>query len=89
MSKLEERAQSIQKSSDFKSWEHDDMSELFWFCLGRYIKKPTERDLQLMRMAYLWAVHANRGLANSFFHALRWAGINYYEELEKWRKSKG
>lgn len=79
MMEIEKRAEEIKKASDFVEWKHRDMSELFWICLGRYVKNPQKRDLDLMRMAYLWAVHDNHGLANSFSHAMKWAGVDLYE----------
>ena len=73
--RLKKAAENVQMSSDFKSWKHEDLSELFWICLGRYVKQPNDKDLATMRRAYLWAVHDNHGLANSMHHALDWAGI--------------
>lgn len=85
-SKVEEKSLSVHKSSDFSSWNHGDMSELFWMHLGKYIKEPNEHSLNLMYMAYLWACHDNRGLANSFCNALKWAKIDLYAEQERWAK---
>ncbi len=79
MEELEIRAKNIKSSSDFKTWKHRDLSELFWICLGRYVKEPNGNDLQMMRRAYLWAVHDNHGLANSMSHAMKWAGIDIYK----------
>lgn len=76
--RLEKAAESVQESSDFKSWKHKDLSELFWICLGRYAKYPNEHDLALIRRAYLWAVHDNHGLANSMKHAMDWVGVKLH-----------
>lgn len=73
--KIECAAENINRSSDFKNWKGEDLSELFWICLGRYVKEPNDHDRKLMRMAYLWAVHDNHGLANSMSHALKWAKV--------------
>lgn len=76
---------NIHQASDFKAWNHTDMAGAFWVCLGRYIKNPNEHDLTVINAAYLWAVHDNHALANSFSHALKWAGIDLYTEMKKWR----
>ena len=57
---------NIHQASDFKAWNHTDMAGAFWVCLGRYIKNPNEHDLTVINAAYLWAVHDNHALANSF-----------------------
>lgn len=86
--RLEEKSHDIKEASDFSEWRHSDMSELFWVHLGKYIKKPNEHSLSLMYMAFRWACHDNGGLANSFRNALKWAKIDLYGELEKWRRNK-
>lgn len=85
---LEEKSQSLKSCSDFKAWNSGDMSELFWMHLGKYVKEPNERSLSIIRMAYLWACHDNRGLANSFYNAMRWAKVDYYTEQKKFEESK-
>lgn len=84
--KLEEKSVEIKDVTDFAGWKHRDMSELFWLHLGKYIKKPNEHSIALMYMAYRWACHDNVGLANSFHHALKWANIDLYGEMEKWKR---
>lgn len=86
--RLEDRSETVHTASDFSGWKHRDLSELFWLHLGRYIKDPNEHSLSMMNMAYRWACHDNVGLANSFHNALKWAKIDLYTELEKWRRSK-
>ena len=81
---LEEKSAEVHKASDFSCWGHDDISELFWVHLGRYIKEPNEHSTTLMLMAFRWACHDNKGLANSFSNALKWAKIDLYAEHEKW-----
>ena len=73
--RLEKATENAQMPSDFKSWNHKHLAELFWICLGRYAKQPNDKDLATMRRAYLWAVHDNHGLANSMRHALDWVGV--------------
>lgn len=80
-----DKSQSLTKPSDFKTWDSGDMSELFWVHLGRYVKEPNPQSLKFMDMAYRWACHDSHGMANSFKHALDWAGIDLWEEDEKWR----
>lgn len=67
---------------DFREWEHRDLSELFWFHIGHYTKNPNEHSLRIMERAFLWAVHDNNGLANSFLHAFKWVtgGKSFYDE---------
>lgn len=86
--RLEEKSLDVKKASDFSGWRHRDMSELFWVHLERYIKEPNEHSLSLTYMALRWACHDNGGLANSFRNALKWAKIDLYVELERWRRNK-
>ncbi len=86
--RLEEESYAIKEPSDFSEWEHGDMSELFWVHLGKYIKEPNEHSISLMYMAYRWACHDNVGLSNSFRNALKWAKIDLYRELGKWKRNK-
>lgn len=78
------RGENIRHASDFKDWSMRDMSELFWQHLGKYIKEPNEDSILLVERAFDWAVHADKALANSFLHALEWAGIDLYAELDKY-----
>lgn len=81
---LRRKETEIKKAEDFKVWRLEDMSELFWIHLGLYQKNPNTKSLTIMRAAYNWAVHESKGLANSFHHALKWAGIeNIYKEYRK------
>ncbi len=78
------KSMHITKASDFKSWDMSDMSDLFWMKLSEYIKEPNFAALKMMERAWLWAVHEDVALGNSFMHALHWAGIeDFYEEYEK------
>lgn len=52
LAELEEKSTDVHKASDFSCWGHDDMSELFWTHLGKYIKEPNEHSVTLMLMAY-------------------------------------
>lgn len=79
-----EKSKTVESCSDFKEWDSGDMSELFWIHLGRYVKEPTEEGYRYMRMAFAWACHDNHGIANSFDNALKWAGINLWEEEKRW-----
>jgi len=83
---LIERGRQITHPSDFKEWSSFDMSELFWIHLGKYVKEPNLESLQCMRRALSWACHDNHGISNSFYHALKWAGIDLYIEQKKWEK---
>lgn len=82
---LEERLKDISGSASFKSWSGRDLSDAFWLHLGRYTKEPNARSYGIIMAAYNWACHADHGLANSFFHALKWAKFDVFEEGEKWR----
>ncbi len=68
----------------FKHWSHDALSDLFWEQLSAYVKEPNQKSLDIINWTYLWAVHDNKALANSFAHALSWAGINCYAEKKRW-----
>lgn len=72
------RSQMLQKCSDLQSWSGEDMSQLFWIHLGKYIKEPNEESKAYMRMVYNWACHANHALSNSISNALKWAKIKLY-----------
>ena len=88
LEELDRKAEAVHSSCDFKSWKGRDMAELFWLCLGRYVKEPTKRDLDLINQSYLWAVHDNHALAVSMSHALKWAGVNIAQEKIKFLKEK-
>lgn len=77
--------EAVQKSSDFSSWRHRDLSELFWLHLAEYRKNPNPRSLSLIAIAYRWACHDNHALANSMAHALEWCEIDLIAEQERWR----
>lgn len=83
-----EKSKSINHCSDFRHWDSDDMSELFWIHLGRYVKEPNSESLHYMELAYRWACHDNHGLSNSFHNALAWAGLDLYDERCKLSRSK-
>ena len=79
-----EKSRKIVRANDFMNWELRDMSELFWMKLGEYVKNPTSEALILMLRAWEWACHSDHALANSFTHAIHWAGItDWWEEAEK------
>lgn len=80
---IEENLKTVRKAVDFKEWKKADMSDAFWSHLGRYVKRPNQRSLSVMNMAYLWACHDDHGLANSFSHALKWCGIDLCDELDR------
>lgn len=81
--KLLDKSENINQASDFEQWKSSDLSEIFWIMLGEYQKRPNKKALKLMFRAYLWAVHADHGLSNSFAHALDWCGIDLYAEKNK------
>ena len=81
--KLLDKSENINQVSDFEQWKSSDLSEIFWIMIGEYQKRPNKKALKLMFRAYLWAVHADHGLSNSFAHALDWCGIDLYAEKNK------
>lgn len=85
---LDGKAEGVRAPADFAAWSHEDMSELFWKCLGRYVKEPYERGAALMNMALLWACHDDHGLANSFRNALDWAGVDLFAEQARWSAAR-
>lgn len=74
---------NIRQASDFKEWESQDMSELFWLHLGIYQKRPNQKSLSIMYSAFLWACHADHGLSNSFNNALKWCKIDLFTEQQR------
>lgn len=91
---IEENLKAINKASDFKEWKKEDLSEAFWIHLGKYQKTPNRRSLDIVYKAYLWSVHDDHGLANSFSNALKWCKINLNAEMrrkdlpKKWEEEK-
>ena len=79
------KSASVKMASDFKSWKGHELSDLFWIHLGKYTKAPNEESWRFIRMALLWACHADHGLSSSFHHALTWAGLDLYTETERWK----
>ena len=80
------QADGITHPSGFREWGGHDLSELFWIHLGRYKKEPNPESLKYMEMAFRWACHADHGLSSSFYHAMKWAGIDLYTEWKRWEK---
>ena len=70
-------------SKDFTSWSSSDISEMFWLHLGTYVKHPNRESLNIMFAAKRWAGHNDKGLANSFSNALKWAKIDLYSEMKR------
>lgn len=81
--RISRQLETVNRAEDFKPWEKRDMSEAFWIHLGIYVKHPNQRSLSVINAAYLWAVHDDKGLANSFNHALSWAKIDLFAEQDR------
>ena len=81
--KIIENSKSVKSCSDFKSWDHGDLSELFWIHLGIYVKFPNKYSLSVMRKAEMWAHHDSHALSNAFYNALKWCGLNLYKESKR------
>lgn len=78
-----EASKSVHKAEDPKGWDHGDMSDLFWYHLGEYVKdKNPEEHFPIMRSCLYWAFHDSHGLSSSFIHALNWAKVDYKEVLD-------
>jgi hypothetical protein len=73
---------TITEAADFKGQSKSDLSECFWTHLGIYQKHPNKKSFNLLKRAWLWAVHDDHGLANSFHHALEWVGIDIWHMPE-------
>ena len=80
---LVKEGEKVSKASDFKGWDHGDMSDLFWYHLGEYVKdRNPEAHFGKMKSALHWAFHDSHGLSSSFCHALKWAGVSVEEVLD-------
>lgn len=77
---LEEKVKNIKEPGDFKSWSLIDVSELFWMHIGIYQQTPNETSLNILKRAYLWAIHEDKALANSMSHTLKWTNINIHKK---------
>lgn len=80
---VDAKLETVRNAEDYAGWKRQDLSEAFWLHLGKYQKCPNQRSLSIMRTALLWAYHDAPGLANSFYHALKWSGIILEKELER------
>lgn len=83
MEEIDRRAEYVKEAKDFKEWNGRDLSEIFWIELGRYQKYPNKRSINLMKMAYMWAMHDNHTLSNSITHALEWCKIDIFKESRR------
>lgn len=81
--RIAKQLQTVEKAVHFKEWSKRDLSEAFWTHLGIYVKHPNQRSRQIIYQAYLWAVHDDKGLANSFSHAFRWCNIDIADEMDR------
>ena len=70
---------SVTEAASFQGKSKADLSECFWKHLGIYAKHPNQKSFHIITRAYLWAVHDDRGLANSFRHAMKWVGVDWFE----------
>lgn len=77
------KSENVKSCSDFKDWDHGDLSELFWIHLGIYVKHPNKHSLSMMRRAELWANHDSHGLSNAFSNALKWCGLDLWKEAKR------
>ena len=77
---IEQKLESVKEPRDFKCWDNGDMSDAFWLHLGKYKKQPNKKSISIMKLAFLWAAHADHGLSSSFYHALKWCGIDLFRE---------
>lgn len=80
--RIAEICDSVNDASDFAGVSKHDLSEGFWTHLGIYAKKPNKKSFLILRRAWLWAVHDDHGLANSFTHALDWCGVDVFSMPE-------
>ena len=80
---IERELESVENPRDFKDWDNGDMSDAFWLHLGKYKKRPNRKSLSVMKLAFLWACHADHGLSSSFYHAFKWCGIDLFAELDR------
>lgn len=80
---IETNLESVEHPSHFRDWDMGDMSDAFWMHLGKYKNHPNKRSLTIMRLAFLWACHADHGLSSSFHHALEWCGIDLNKERKR------
>lgn len=81
--RIENDLKGVQRADDFKHWKKEDMSEAFWIHLGKYQKHPNKKSLNIIYRAWLWAVHDDHGLANSFHNALKWCGLDLNIEIDR------
>ena len=76
------RSKRIHAAEDLSGWDHGDMSDLFWYHLGEYVKdRNPEEHFPIMKSCLYWAFHDSHGLSSSFVHALKWAKVDYIEIL--------
>lgn len=80
--RISKMCDSITEAADFKSATKADLSEAFWTHLGIYQKRPNKKSFKILQNAWLWAVHDDHGLANSFTHALKWVGVDIWHMPE-------
>lgn len=79
---FEKQGLQTKEPADFETWRGQDLSELFWLTLGRYVKTPTNEGKELMKRIFYWACHSDHALSNSITHALKWANINLWGDEE-------
>jgi len=75
---IEKKSKDIKKADDLAGWSSEDVSEMFWINLGKYVKEPNEETKSKLKTAFYWAVHSDHGLSNSFMNALKWAKVDIW-----------
>ena len=82
LNKILTRGNEVHEAEDLKGWDHGDMSDLFWYHLGEYVKDQNpEIHFPIIKSCLYWAFHDSHGLSSSFCHALKWAKVELNEVL--------
>lgn len=79
------RAKQTTDCTDFKDWTSKDRTTAFFEVFGRYVKNPNRQDFMTVYRIWLWAVHADKALAETIRYTLKWADMTIAQECKKWR----
>lgn len=76
---LASKVKDAKNPADLKCLNSKELVDLFYLNLGKYVKTKDSNCLQMVRLAYYWACHADRAVATAMSYALEWSKVSLYE----------
>lgn len=78
------KSKQIGRRQILQRLEQQGQDNSFFEAFGRYVKEPNKRDIETVYYIWLWACHADHGLAKTIDYTLDWAKMDLYTEKKRW-----